>query len=195
MNAPKKSPLDSIASLLRRAPKAPARGRHHAALRRVDREQVAVAAVRPRGSEISDPDPDGAVADQPLVRARSRADALADRVARRAGPRGVLHRLGHARCRGSLPDVGRHRRPLHRPRVADGRALLALAARSTCSATVSAARSRRRTSPHSPSASRRSSRSPRRSTSITRASWRPGPACLRSTSRRCSKRSATCRGR
>ena len=128
MNAPTKIPtrLDRRAAAARA--ERPAAGRRDAALGRVDREQVAPAAVRAGAADVHDADPARAVADQPLVRARSRADALADRVARRAGPRGVLHRLGHARRRGSLPDVGRHRRSLHRPRAPHVARALALAA-------------------------------------------------------------------
>ncbi len=75
--------------------------------------------------------------------------ALADRVAGRAGPRRLLHRLGHARRRGSLPHLRRHRRPLPRPRAARSRAREPRPATSTCSATASAARSRPSTPPRS----------------------------------------------
>ena len=79
-----------------------------------------------------------------------------DRVARRAGPRGLLHRLGHARRRGSLPDVGRHRRSLPRARGPHRRAASPTRRRRTSSATASAARSPPPTPRRFPSASRRS---------------------------------------
>ena len=80
-------------------------------------------ALRTGGAQVQDADPHGPVADQPLVRPRPRPDALVDRVARGAGPRGLVHRLGHAGRRGSLPHLGRHRRALHRSRAPRGGAL------------------------------------------------------------------------
>ena len=67
------------------------------------------ASRRARRTAVQDAGPARAVADQPPLRARSRPGKLADRVARRAGPRRLLHRLGHARRRGSLPHVRRRR--------------------------------------------------------------------------------------